>query len=64
MKPELVHRPAPAPLVAECPRQPALPATFVDEGERYTWALKAIAAGKACRSAHDKLSEWVKNPPG
>jgi hypothetical protein len=61
--PVIVTRTPPAELVRLCPREPILPEQFADEAERFSWALNAINTGRVCRAAHDKLSQWEKEPP-
>jgi hypothetical protein len=50
-------------LVRDCPREPVLPEQFADEAECFSWALNAINTGRVCRAAHDKLSQWEREPP-
>ena len=62
-KPVLVNRQPPAELVTKCPREPLVPDVFLTEKERLMWALKARAAGAACRAQSDKQGEWMTSPP-
>src|SRR5580693_2370948 len=61
-RPVLVNRDPPAELVRTCPGEPPLPVTFANDGEQARWLNDAIEAGAECRSAHQKLSEWVTTP--
>lgn len=61
--PQLLHRVPPAELTKECPRSPSLPAAFLNEQERYSWVLRALAAGNQCRDQSDAQSKWMMNPP-
>jgi hypothetical protein len=49
--------------VQPCPRQPARPATFLDDNEFLAWVRKALFAGAVCRSVHDKSIIWMSEPP-
>lgn len=59
----LVNRQPPAELTVPCPREPLVPDVFLTEKERLMWALKARAAGAACRAQSDMQTEWMTSPP-
>jgi hypothetical protein len=61
--PRLVNRVPPAELAQPCPRAPPLPGIFLDEQERYSWILRALAAGNQCRDQSDAQTKWMVNPP-
>jgi hypothetical protein len=61
--PVVVPRAAPGELKAQCPRQPARPATFATINSMLSWVEKALYAGSACRTLSDKQGEWIATPP-
>ncbi len=55
----LVQRTAPPPDLTTCAAEPTMPAVFVSEVDRYSWAQSAILAGRECRTILGKLAEWA-----
>lgn len=62
-RPEILQRPVPPALTAQCPREPAPPAVFLDEEERFAWIERALTTGRQCRSLSDKQGEFLAHPP-
>ena len=62
-KPVLVNRVPPPELTRACPAEPVRTDPFPDDNDMFIWISRAIEAGAECRSAHDKLATWAKEPP-
>jgi hypothetical protein len=62
-KPILVNRDPPRELTQACPAEPPRNDPFADDNEMFIWISRAIEAGAECRSAHEKLAIWGREPP-
>ena len=62
-KPVLVNRDPPPTLTQACPAEPQRADPFLDDNEMFIWISRAIETGAECRSAHQKLATWSKEPP-